>query len=285
MTADEKPPVTPIEDLIRADLPHSARIYDYWLGGKDHFEIDRAVGESIVRAEPEMVRMMRANRAFLARAVEHLVTACGVRQFLDIGSGLPTADNTHEVAQRAAPECRVVYVDNDPMVFAHARALLTRTPEGRTDYLDADLREPRKLLHAAAETLDFGEPVGVLMLGVLNHFAEDGDARAVIEAIMDRTCPGSHLAISVSTNVVKPAAMDRAAASYNEAFGRPPIYLYTPERLAAQFAGLELAEPGVVSVDRWKPERAESGSGSEPESAAAGEPPEMDAFVGVARKP
>ncbi|TDC76908.1 SAM-dependent methyltransferase [Actinomadura sp. 7K507] len=273
MTADGTP--SGLDDVIRGDVPHSARIYNYWLGGKDNFEIDRAIGESVVQAEPEMLTMTRHNRAFLGRAVEYLVTECGIRQFLDVGTGLPTADNTHEVAQRAAPESRIVYVDNDPIVLAHARALLTSTPEGATDYLDADLREPRKVLAAAAATLDFSKPVGVILLGVLGHIAEDGDARAVIDALMDGTCAGSHLTISVNTNVVNKENMDRAAASYNEAFGRPPIYMYTPERLAAHFAGMELVDPGVVSVARWRPAGSPSG----------GEPPEMDAFAGVARKP
>ncbi|MFD0852745.1 SAM-dependent methyltransferase, partial [Actinomadura adrarensis] len=142
MTVDEKPPgggQVP-EDVLRSDVPHSARIYNYWLGGKDNFEIDRVVGEQVIEAEPDMVAIMRANRAFLGRAVTYLTRDVGIRQFLDVGTGLPSADNTHEVAQRIAPESRIVYVDNDPIVLAHARALLTSSPEGATDYLDADIR-------------------------------------------------------------------------------------------------------------------------------------------------
>ncbi|MEU8800380.1 SAM-dependent methyltransferase [Spirillospora sp. NPDC048819] len=277
MTADENPSAdAPTQDVIRADVPHSARIYNFWLGGKDHYDIDRMVGEQVIQAEPDFVDQMRHNRAFLGRAVEYMVRECGIRQFLDVGTGLPTADNTHEVAQRAAPESRIVYVDNDPIVLAHARALLTSSPEGATDYIDADMHDPGKVLAAAAETLDFSKPVGVMMLGVLIHIADDADAKALIDRFMDATCAGSHLAISVNTNVVKPENMERAAAAYNEAFGNPPVHLHTPERLTAFFAGLELVEPGVVSVGRWYP------PGTAPSGAQA---PEMDAFVGVARKP
>jgi hypothetical protein len=265
------------EDLIRADVPHSARIYNYWLGGKDHFDIDRVIGEQVVQAEPEMVAMMRHNRAFLGRAVDHLVRERGVRQFLDIGTGLPVADNTHEVAQRAAPESRIVYVDNDPIVLVHARALLTSSPEGATDYIDADLREPRKILSAAAKTLDFGEPVTVMLLGTLNHIAEDAEALAIVRTIMDALVPGSHLVISVNTNVLNPENMNRAAAAYNEAFGNPSIYLSTPERLAAFFEGMEMVDPGLVPAARWKPIAA--GSPFEDETS------DMDLYVGVGRKP
>lgn len=268
-------PEGPSEDVIRSDVPHSARIYNFWLGGKDHFDIDRIVGEQVVEAEPDFVASMRENRAFLGRMVGHLARDRGIRQFLDIGSGLPTADNTHEVAQRAAPECRVVYVDNDPIVLAHARALLTSTPEGATDYIDADMRDTDAIFAAAARTLDFSRPVGVVMLGVFNHIESDAEARALVDRIMGATCAGSHLAISVSTNVVKPENMDRAAAAYNQAFGNPPIYLMTPERLTGLFTGLELVEPGVVTASRW------FAPGTEP----SGDRPEMDLFVGVARKP
>ncbi len=268
-------PEGPSEDVIRSDVPHSARIYNFWLGGKDHFDIDRIVGEQVVEAEPDFVASMRENRAFLGRMVGHLARDRGIRQFLDIGSGLPTADNTHEVAQRAAPECRVVYVDNDPIVLAHARALLTSTPEGATDYIDADMRDTDAIFAAAARTLDFSRPVGVVMLGVFNHIESDAEARALVDRIMGATCAGSHLAISVSTNVVKPENMDRAAAAYNQAFGNPPIYLMTPERLTGLFTGLELVEPGVVTASRW----------FAPGTAPSGDRPEMDLFVGVARKP
>ncbi|MBF8191250.1 SAM-dependent methyltransferase [Nonomuraea sp. K274] len=279
MTAQERPPGDGHrpEDLIRTDVPHSARIYNYWLGGKDHFDIDRVIGEQVVQAEPEMVAMMRHNRTFLGRAVDHLVRERGIRQFLDIGTGLPVADNTHEVAQRAAPESRIVYVDNDPIVLVHARALLTSSPEGATDYIDADLRDPRTILSAAAKTLDFGEPVAVMLLGVLNHIAEDAQALAIVRTLMDALVPGSHLVISVNTNVLNPENMNRAAAAYNEAFGNPPIYLSTPERLAAFFEGMEMVDPGLVPAARWKPIAADS--------PFEDETSDMDLYVGVGRKP
>jgi hypothetical protein len=278
MTVEEKPAgggEVP-KDALRSDVPHSARIYNYWLGGKDNFEIDRVVGEQVIEAEPDMVAIMRANRAFLGRAVTYLTRDVGVRQFLDVGTGLPSADNTHEVAQRIAPESRIVYVDNDPIVLAHARALLTSTPEGKTTYLDADAREPRKILHLAAETLDYSEPVAVMLLGTLGHIAEDGDAKAIIDALMEPLAPGSHVVISLNTTVIKPENMRRAAEAYNAAFGNPPIYLSSPERITALFSGFELVDPGVVSVTRWKPDPATAPDGQEPE--------EVDLFVGVARK-
>ncbi|MFI7613799.1 SAM-dependent methyltransferase [Nonomuraea terrae] len=278
MTTQERPPGEHgPEKLIRTDVPHSARIYNYWLGGKDHFDIDRVIGEQVVQAEPEMVAMMRHNRAFLRRAVDHLVRERGIRQFLDIGTGLPVADNTHEVAQRAAPESRIVYVDNDPVVLAHAKALLTSSIEGATDYIDADLREPREILSAAAKTLEFGEPVAVMLLGVLNHIAEDAEALAIVRTLMDALVPGSHLVISVNTNVLKPENMNRAAAAYNEAFGNPPIYLSTPERLAAFFEGMEMVDPGLVPAARWNPVAADA--------PFEDETPDMDLYVGVGRKP
>ncbi|XRQ05779.1 SAM-dependent methyltransferase [Actinomadura welshii] len=274
MAADESTSGGPPKDVVRADVPHSARIYNFWLGGKDHYDVDRMVGQQVVDAEPGFVDQMRANRAFLGRAVEYMVHECGIRQFLDIGTGLPTADNTHEVAQRAAPECRVVYVDNDPIVLAHARALLTSSPEGATDYIDADMHQTDAMLEAAAKTLDFSEPVGVMMLGILVHIGDDGEAKALIDRIMGATAAGSHLAISVQTNVINRENMERAAAAYNEAFGNPPVHLHTPERLAAFFDGMEPVDPGVVSVAKWRP-------GPE---AAVEELPEVDLYVGVARK-
>jgi hypothetical protein len=274
MTADEKAAPSPNpQDLIRTDVPHSARIYDFWLGGKDHFAIDRIVGEQVVQAEPDMLPMVRGNRAFLSRAVDLLVREYGIRQFLDIGTGLPTAENTHEVAQRAAPECRIVYVDNDPIVLAHARALLTSSPEGVTAYLDADLREPRKILSMAADTLDFDKPVAVMLLGTLNHIAEHADAMDIVRVLMDHTVPGSFLVVTAATNVVNPERMNRAAAAYNEAFGNPPIYMYSPAQLEAFFTGMEMVEPGVVTVAKWRP--------AQPVDAL----PDMDGFVGVGRKP
>ncbi len=162
---------------IDTSVPHSARVWNYWLGGKDHYPVDRAAGEQFREVFPEIVNAARASRQFLTRAVRYLAGEAGIRQFLDIGTGLPTADNTHEVAQRAAPACRIVYVDNDPLVLTHARALLTSTPEGATDYVDADLREPGKIVEGAARTLDFTQPVALMLMGILGHAADDDEAR------------------------------------------------------------------------------------------------------------
>src|SRR5215475_12689327 len=157
-------------------VPHSARIWNYWLGGKDNYAVDRAAGDAYIKVYPGIVDVARAGRAFLARAVRYLAAEAGIRQFLDVGTGLPTADNTHQIAQRAAPESRIVYVDNDPLVLAHARALLTSTPEGATDYIDADAREPEAILARAAATLDLGKPVALMLIGILGHVADDDQA-------------------------------------------------------------------------------------------------------------
>ncbi|MGH3928573.1 MAG: SAM-dependent methyltransferase, partial [Pseudonocardiaceae bacterium] len=151
---------------IDTNAPHSARIWNYWLGGKDNYPIDREVGDQILEILPEVAHLARASRAFLIRAVTYLVQEAGIRQFLDIGTGLPTANNTHEVAQAIAPECRIVYVDYDPLVLAHARALLVGAPEGATDYIDSDLREPDKFLKAATRTLDFSRPIALTLMGI-----------------------------------------------------------------------------------------------------------------------
>ena len=153
-------------------VPHSARLWNYWLGGKDNFAVDREVADQILTMVPEMVASARADRAYLGRVVRYLAGEVGIRQFLDVGTGIPTADNTHEVAQRVAPSSRIVYVDNDPMVLAHARALLTSHPEGKTDYLDADLRQPERVIEGARRTLDFTQPIAVTMLGVLNFIPD-----------------------------------------------------------------------------------------------------------------
>src|SRR5438105_2215640 len=162
---------SPPSPKIDSTVSHSARIWNYWLGGKDHYPVDKAVGDQILGFVPELVRSARADRYFLARAVRYL-SGQGIRQFLDIGTGLPTVDNTHEVAQRAAPESRIVYVDNDPLVLAHARALLTSTPEGACDYIDADVHDPESILRQAAGTLDFGKPVAIMMLGIVNFIID-----------------------------------------------------------------------------------------------------------------
>jgi O-methyltransferase involved in polyketide biosynthesis len=257
---------------IDASVAHSARIWNYWLGGKDHYPIDRKVGDQIAGMFPDIVHLARADRAFLGRAVRYLVGEAGIRQFLDVGTGLPTADNTHEVAQRAAPECRIVYVDNDPLVLAHARALLTSSPEGATAYLDADLHDPDTILREATQTLDLAQPVAVMLLGVVHHISDDDQAHAIVNRLIGGIPPGSYLVMAHSTNVVTGAAMDEAVAHWNQ-FGKPPMTLRTPQAIAGFFDRLELLEPGVVSTSRWRPDPAD------------GPTPETDEFCAVGRKP
>ena len=257
---------------IDASVAHSARIWNYWLGGKDHYPVDRKVGDQIAEMFPDIVGLARADRAFLGRAVRYLVGEAGIRQFLDIGTGLPTADNTHEVAQRVAPECRIVYVDNDPLVLAHARALLVSTPQGATEYLEADVRDTDAIFRDAARTLDFTQPVAVMLLGIVHHISDDDEAHAVVNRLLDGIPPGSYLVMAHSTNVVTGAAMDEAVRHWNQ-FGKPPMTLRTPQAIAGFFDRLELLEPGVVSTSRWRPDPAD------------GPVPETDEFCAVGRKP
>jgi S-adenosyl methyltransferase len=259
---------------IDSNVAHSARIWNYWLGGKDHYPVDRKVGDQILEMFPHIAYLARADRAFLGRAVRYLVSEAGIRQFLDIGTGLPTADNTHQVAQRIVPECRIVYVDNDPLVLTHARALLTGTPQGATGYLDADLRDPDKIVQEAGGTLDFSQPVAVMLLGILHHISDDGEAYAVVDRLLDAVASGSYLVIAHSTNQTTGAAMDEAVEHWNQ-FGKPPMTLRTPQAIARFFDRLELLEPGVVSTSRWRPDPAETSSGPVPET---------DEFCAVGRK-
>ena len=217
--------------------------------------------------------MARHQRAFLIRVVTYLAGEVGIRQFLDIGTGLPTANNTHEVAQRVAPESRIVYVDNDPVVLVHARALLTSSPQGVTQYVDADLRDPDKILAEASRTLDFDQPVAVMLLGIIHHLTDHDEATAVVKRLVDAVAPGSYLVITQTTNTVTGAAMDEAVRQWNEA-SPTPIVIRTPQQIAGFFDGLELLEPGVVSTTQWRPDPADSGS-QEP----------MDEFCAVGRKP
>jgi S-adenosyl methyltransferase len=255
---------------LDTSVPQSARIWNYWLGGKDNFPVDRAAGDQYREVFPGVVDIARASRQFLTRAVRYLAGEAGVRQFLDVGTGLPTADNTHEVAQRVAPECRIVYVDNDPLVLVHARALLTSTPEGETAYVEADLHEPDKILAAAGETLDFRQPVALMLMGIMGHVGDDEEARSIVRRLLEPLPSGSYLALNDGTNVISQAFV-QAQEGYNRS-GALPYHLRSPERIAAFFEGLELVEPGVVSVPRWRPDSAGAGA-------------ELDAFGGVGRKP
>jgi hypothetical protein len=232
-------------------IPHSARIYSYWLGGKDHFPADRRAAEEVIRQRPQVVAGARANRAFLARAVTYLAAERGIRQFLDIGTGLPAPGATHQVAQAADPSARVVYVDNDPLVLVHARALLTSTPQGACDYLDADLRGPASILTQAAATLDFTQPVGVLLLAVL-HFVEDScDPAGIVATLADGLAPGSCLVISHLTADLAPEQVTAAATAYNTT---TPTWVTprTHTQITALFGGLPLLPPGVVPVSEWR---------------------------------
>ncbi|MFS4097173.1 SAM-dependent methyltransferase [Streptomyces sp. AF1A] len=257
---------------INTSQPHTARIWNYWLGGKDNYEVDRAAGDQIRQLHPGIGEYARADRLFLGRAVRHLVGEVGIRQFLDVGTGLPTADNTHEVAQRIAPESRIVYVDNDPLVLAHARALLTSTPEGRTDYLDEDLRNVDAILEHAAKTLDFSEPVALMLLGVVIFIGDDEDPYRLVRQLTERLPAGSHLVLSHTVTHPSMPDVDEAVAFWNE-HGTPKLTQRTPEDVARFFDGLELLEPGVVSCSRWRPDESQ-----------AGEPAEVAMFGGVARK-
>ena len=257
---------------IDTTVPHSARIWNYWLGGKDNFAVDRMAGDQTIAVLPEIVDIARASRGFLARAVRYLAADAGIRQFLDIGTGLPTADNTHEVAQRVAPESRVVYVDNDPLVLTHARALLTGTPEGATDYIDADARDVGTILHGAAETLDFTRPVAITMLGILPFIGDDDAARQIVRQLMAAVPPGSYLAITHSTSEVSGERVIEAVRQWNQV-APTPYTLRSPEQVAGFFEGLDLVEPGLVPCPRWRPD---------PDDAEGAR--DMDEYCGLGRK-
>jgi hypothetical protein len=233
-------------------VAHQARMYDYWLGGKDNFAADRKAAQAALAAYPGMARLARENRAFLRRVVRYLAGEAGVRQFLDIGTGIPTAGNTHEIAQEAAAECRVVYVDYDPVVLTHARALLASTPEGTTAYIDADLRDTGTLLEKAAQTLDFTEPVAVTMLAVLHAVGDEDDPYAVVAQIMRAVPAGSYLAISHIAAELEREQLDRSRDSVNRISHQQYTHRSHAEVLRF-FDGLEMIEPGLVELRYWRP--------------------------------
>ena len=251
-------------------VPHSARLWNYWLGGKDNFASDRAAGDEIARRFPSIIDLAVADRAFLRRVVRHLVAERGIRQILDIGTGLPTADNTHQVAQSIAVDSRVVYVDNDPLVLAHARALLTGTAEGATDYIEADLNDPEAILAQARRTLDFTKPVAITLLGVLHFILDDEDARAVLHRLVDALPSGSYLVIAHGCHDINRAEADDIVSFWNE-HGTPKIVYRSATEIERYFDGLELLAPGVVPCSRWRPEQGD---------------PDIDVnqYCGVARK-
>jgi hypothetical protein len=254
-------------------VAHPARVYDYWLGGKDNFAADRIAGEETIAAYPAIRASARANRAFLARSVRYLATEAGIRQFLDIGTGLPTARNTHEVAQSIAPDSRIVYVDNDPLVLAHARALLASNSEGVTAYLDADLRDVEEILAQAADTLDFGQPVGVMLLAILHYIPDLDEARQVMARLVSAIPSGSFVTISHAASDISPEAMAEMIKRMNEHLAEGNHVGRTRDVVAGLFEGLDLLEPGVVKVTQWRPES----------DAEAGGPTSL--WGGVARKP
>jgi trans-aconitate methyltransferase len=256
---------------IDTSVAHQARVYDYLIGGKDNFAVDRQVGDMVLQANPDLALAARANRAFLGRAVRFLAAEEGIRQFLDIGTGIPSANNTHEVAQAVAPESRVVYVDNDPIVLAHARALLTSAPEGRTAYLDADARDPEPILSQAAGTLDFSQPVAVMLLSILQVI---DDPYALTSRLLRAVPPGSYLAISVPASDIQEEAQAAWARRVAGDFPGATIGLRSHAEVTRFFGGLELLEPGVAPVNHWRP-----GPGG-PEPAYA-----LPSYGAVGRKP
>jgi len=252
---------------IDATVPHSARIWNYWLGGSDNYAVDREAGEEYREIFPGIAVVARTSRGFLTRAVRYLAGEAGIRQFLDIGTGLPSADNTHEVAQRIAPDSKIVYVDNDPLVLAHARALLTSSPQGDCEYLDADIRNPDAILAAAAGLLDFTQPIALMLMGIMGHFTDD-EAYPIVARLQAGLPSGSYFALydGASTN----EAFNQAQQGYNET-GAVPYYLRSPEQFAPFFEGLELIEPGMVPVPHWRPD-------------PGAEPAEIYSYCGVGRK-
>jgi hypothetical protein len=260
---------------INAGIAHPARVYDYFLGGKDNFAADRALGDALTAQIPSAPYSARANRAFLGRAVRYLVNERGIRQFLDIGTGIPSAGNTHEVAQALAPDTRALYVDNDPIVLAHARALMSSHPAGATAFIQADAREPGKILAdpALRETLDLAEPVALMLLSILPFFRDNEDPQGIVSTLLDALPSGSYLAIShITADFIKPEQAANAVAA-----GQHSGVTYVPRtqaEIAAFFSGLDLVEPGVVPILAWHPD---DGEPVDPHAASH--------YAGMARKP
>jgi hypothetical protein len=251
-------------------VAHPARVYDYWLGGKDNFAADREAAEEVLKAKPSIRRNVRANRGFLARSVRYLAGEAGVRQFLDIGTGIPSANNTHEVAQSVVPDAGVVYVDNDPIVLSHARALLTGT-SGRTAFIDSDLRDPGKILSQAAETLDFTQPVALMMIAVLHLIPDEHAPWGVVSEYLQALPSGSYLVISHPASDVDSGSSEQAAQRYNERVASR-MRRRSRGEMARFFDGLELVKPGIVQLDHWRP-------------AVTGLTAPSSGYAGVGRKP
>jgi hypothetical protein len=261
---------------IDISRPHSARMYDYFLGGKDNFTADRNAAELVLRSLPAVRVAARENRKFLARTVAYLAGHARIRQFLDIGTGLPGAGNTHEVAQRIAPDSRVVYADNDPLVLAHVRALLTSSQDGQARYIGADLREPEKILAnpVVRETLDFGRPVALMLVAVLHFIADADDPSAIVTTLLGAFPPGSYLVASHATPEHDPAGIRGMERAYRSA-GMTAQIRTVEEFGRLAFSGLELVDPGLVLVSEWRP--ADGGPRPRPE--------DVNCYGAVARKP
>jgi hypothetical protein len=253
-------------------VPHIARVYNYWLGGKDNFAADREAAEQVIATAPHVRVSVRAQRAFLGRVVHYLVAEAGIRQFLDIGTGLPSAGNTHEVAQRTAPESRVVYVDNDPIVLAHARALLTSNPAGATAYVDADLRDTGLVLAEAADALDFSQPIALMLLGVLHCIPDADDPGAIVARLLDAVSSGSYLVVAHPASDIAAAQMARSSRDYNDK-AAAPVTMRTHAEVSGFFDGLDMVDPGLVQLHRWRPGVGDLARG------------ELPNYGGVGRKP
>ncbi len=263
----------PPKPKLDTSVAQPARVWNYWMGGKDNYKVDREVAGELAETFPGIVDTARQARQFLFRAIRYLVAEEGIRQFLDVGTGLPTANNTHEIAQDMVPQARIVYVDNDPTVLVHARALLTSHPEGVTDYIDADVRDTDTILREAARTLDFTQPIGLMMLGILGHVPDSDDPRAIVKRLLDPLPSGSYLAINDGTTI-DPAYVEAVLAFNQNPASATSYYPRSPKQIAGFFDGLELVEPGVVSTSRWRPE-----------PSTGGEPAEVSDYAGVGRKP
>ncbi|MGH3388654.1 MAG: SAM-dependent methyltransferase [Actinomadura sp.] len=270
MTGNPTVPDPRPEQKLDTGVPHTARVWNYFLGGEDNFPADRTAGDRIVKVNPDVIELARASQAFLVRGVRHLAAEAGIRQFIDIGIGLPTVNNTHEVAQGIAPESRIVYVDNDPLVLIHAEALFTSAAQGAIHYLDADLHDPDKILHEAAAILDFSRPIAIMLIAILHHISDTHRAQSIVRRLTDAVPSGSYLAIA---HAVHSEAMDEGARQWNKV-GKPPLVPRDPEEIAHFFDGLDLLEPGLVTTTRWRPGDFDLGVSRD-----------VDQYAAIARKP
>lgn len=272
MTDDTRPEAAsaPTPQPGDTNTPHPARVWNYWLGGRDNYSADRQLGEEVEQVFPDIANLAREGRGFLVRAVTYLAGEAGVRQFLDVGTGMPSANNTHEVAQSVAPESRIVYVDYDPLVLRHAHALLVGTPEGSTDYVHADLRSVETIIAEARQRLDFSQPIALMLMGILGHVRME-EAHAALRPLVDALPPGSYLALwdgaATTTSIVEGQERHNDMAAV-------PYYVRSPEEIATFFEGLDLVEPGLVACPHWDPAPFDLGS-----------PPDSPSRCGVARKP